>query len=71
MALEGMTRGNLEAVPASEASLLVWTLSPRERVGEITVADDGRFEATHATAGFAGVHKTLSEALAALEERVP
>lgn len=64
--LEPLRIGTLEARPTGPLQYSVRVAPGGRELGEIRLCDDHRFEAATTTGNFAGVHKTLGEAMEAL-----
>ncbi len=58
--------GELEALPSGRFRYSVRIARSGRELGTVRVCDDRRFEATTRTGNFAGVHRTLAEAMDAL-----
>lgn len=63
---EPLRINDVEALPSGPYSYLVRHLGTGQDLGAIRECDDRRFEASMPTGRFAGVHKTLAEAIDAL-----
>jgi|GEM_PF-5760776 len=58
--------GDLDAVPAGADRFIVRDRARGLDLGDVRMADDGRFEARRADGYFAGAFKTLAEAMRTL-----
>ncbi|GER23079.1 hypothetical protein NCCP1664_15750 [Zafaria cholistanensis] len=58
--------GDLEAVPSEADRFVVRETAQDLVLGDVRIADDGRFEARRADGYFAGAFKTLAEAMRTL-----
>jgi hypothetical protein len=67
-ALQPLSINGIEARPAGSAHYDVRVAATHRSLGGVRVCDDGRYEAVDGAGGFAGVHKTLSEALQRLAD---
>lgn len=65
--LEPLRINGVEAIPAGPWLFLVRHAVTGQELGDIRVCDDRRFEATTKAGSFAGVHKTLAEAMDSLD----
>lgn len=64
--LEPLRIGRLEARPTGPFQYSVRIVRSGRELGAVRLCDDHRFEATTGTGSFAGVHRTLVEAMEAL-----
>ena len=64
--LEPLRIGGLEALPTGRFQYSVRVVRSGRELGAVRLCDDHRFEATTRTGSFAGVHRTLVEAMEAL-----
>ena len=64
--LEPLRIGGLEALPSGRFQYSVRVVRSGRELGAVRLCDDHRFEATTPTGSFAGVHRTLVEAMEAL-----
>jgi hypothetical protein len=64
--LEPLRIDELEARPSGGFQYSVRVVRSGRELGSVSVCDDHRFEATSRTGIFAGVHRTLAEAMDAL-----
>ncbi|MFL4476775.1 hypothetical protein ACIPUB_00690 [Paeniglutamicibacter sp. ORCA_105] len=64
--LEPLRIGRLEARPTGPFQYSVRIVRSGRELGAVRLCDDQRFEATTGTGSFAGVHRTLVEAMEAL-----
>lgn len=72
--LEPLRINGVEAHPAGPLLYLVRHAATGQELGDIRVCDDRHYEATTKSGSFAGVHKTLAEAMDSLgtgEDPVP
>ncbi|MDO2932982.1 hypothetical protein Q2T94_01505 [Paeniglutamicibacter sulfureus] len=64
--LEPLRIDGLEALPTGRFQYSVRVVRSGRELGAVRLCDDHRFEATTRTGSFAGVHRTLAEAMEAL-----
>lgn len=64
--LEPLRIGRLEARPTGRFQYSVRVIEGGRELGAVRLCDDHRFEATTGIGSFAGVHRTLVEAMEAL-----
>lgn len=69
-ALEGLCIGELEALPSGRFQYSIRNARNGMELGTVRICEDHRLEATSLTRGFTGVHRTLAEAMQALDSAV-